>query len=361
MVDFISRLEDEMQAVELTFPPTPGFGIYNKFLEHAMTHPAKMNVALLQFLIEQYTKVGDTILDPMAGTGSMGVVAALRGRNAIQVELEGRFFSWMELAKKKVERTRTLTKKGAIQNIQGDARKLPELIASAVISSPPYGNTINEGQEGPLVGSNEARYGRRNKKTTKSYTYTSDGKRVDAAITSPPYVYLPPPLRAAWTRPMFQVLTANEKKNTSSNLRREERLLLGGHRIESLMGGKARVCATESGMRYSYNPENIGNLKIETYWEAMQKVYGEIYRVLKDGGLAIIIIKPYIRNFKVIDLPWTTWLILKGIGFSLEKVYKLRLKATSFWRILYAMRHPQVFRLSHEYVIVCRKLEAAKV
>ena len=65
-----------MPAEELFFEPTPGFGFYEPWLEHAVAHPAKMNTWLLEFLIKAYTKEGDTVLDPMAGSGSTGVVAS---------------------------------------------------------------------------------------------------------------------------------------------------------------------------------------------------------------------------------------------------------------------------------------------
>jgi len=49
-VEFRSKLEDLMPAEELIFEPTPGFGPYKRFLEHAIAHPAKMNTKLLKFL-----------------------------------------------------------------------------------------------------------------------------------------------------------------------------------------------------------------------------------------------------------------------------------------------------------------------
>ncbi|MCR6692821.1 MAG: site-specific DNA-methyltransferase, partial [archaeon YNP-LCB-003-016] len=86
--EFKSRLEDYIPAVELNFPSTPAFGKYKPFLDHAVAHPAKANTKLLEYLILNYTKPGDVILDPMAGSGSTGVVAALHGRNAIQIDIE---------------------------------------------------------------------------------------------------------------------------------------------------------------------------------------------------------------------------------------------------------------------------------
>jgi hypothetical protein len=43
------------------------------------------------------------------------------------------------------------------------------------------------------------------------------------------------------------------------------------------------------------------------------------------------------------------------VGFKLEKLYKLRLKQQSFWRILQYRKFPDIERICHEYVIVARK------
>ncbi|MGB9615635.1 MAG: DNA methyltransferase, partial [Fervidobacterium sp.] len=141
-----------MEATELDLPATPAFGKYKEFLSHAELHPAKANTNLIEFLILQYTKEGDTILDPMAGSGSTGVIAALHGRNAILVELEEKFVKWIKQAIENVEKTQTLAPKGKIWVIHGDARKLSELLKNEtdiVITSPPYGDgySIREGGE----------------------------------------------------------------------------------------------------------------------------------------------------------------------------------------------------------------------
>ena len=124
---------------------------------------------------------------------------------------------------------------------------------------------------------------------------------------------------------------------------------------------------------YSPNPQNIGNLKSSdeeyenlrrglmtkdgkpTYLSEMLKVYREMWKVLKPGGRAIVVVKPFIRNKKVVDLPYHTYLLMRLAGFELEQLYKLRLKQQSFWRILYYKKFPEVPRIAHEYVIVARK------
>jgi len=78
--EFKSKLEDLMPAEELFFPASPGFGKYKSIMPpESVAHPAKFNVHLVEFLIDKYTKPGNIVLDPMAGTGILGVIAALRG------------------------------------------------------------------------------------------------------------------------------------------------------------------------------------------------------------------------------------------------------------------------------------------
>lgn len=147
-MEFVSELEKVVPAVELCFEPTPAFGKYRRFFpEEAVQHPAKFNTNLVEFLVREHTKPGDVLLDPMAGSGSLGVIASLNGRHTVQVELEERFFGWMEKARENVERFQTLSPKGRIVNIHGDARRLSELLSQAdtVITSPPYSES-----QGPL-------------------------------------------------------------------------------------------------------------------------------------------------------------------------------------------------------------------
>jgi len=96
-------------------------------------------------------------------------------------------------------------------------------------------------------------------------------------------------------------------------------------------------------------------MKKETYLQAMSQVYKEMYDVLKEGGRAIIVVRPFTRNKKVVDLPYCTWLLLERAGFQLEDVWKLRLKNLSFWRINQYKKNPDQEQIRHEYVLVVRK------
>jgi len=582
MVEFRSKLEDIMVAEELRFNPTPSFGQYKPFLEQAIPHPAKMNTKLLKFLIEQFTKEGDTVLDPMCGSGSTGVVASLLNRNAVQVDIEKKFVDWAEQAKRKVEAQATLTTKGSIRNICGDSRKLTSLLKEAdavvnpenignlphgeistIITSPPYSEGI-----GHDSGDNASEQFKERLEMQRKYTrqmiskgnignlshgnvdtiitsppyaidpknvcHTKEGKtlegydkkrgfkptahprigyspneqnignlplgEVDAVITSPPYgeaqdghgiakkgyqgkkhsptdlvgnrSYMPNKFENEQNISRLKydaVITSPPYAETyvggGDSEKRKERLVKAGHNPKDFLGGKARnavlkhysevdavitsppygdskkqppkidlehevssmetnkrpdtkhrhtpgrvrgikslligygeeegnignlpfdavitsppyegsleggsrhtggICEREKakeetmlaigeGVKYSDSKDQIGNMKRETYLEAMLKVYKEMAKVLKPNGLAIIVIKPFIRNKQVVDLPYHTWLLLEKAGFKLVKLYKLRLKQHSFWRILYRKKYPRVPEIKHEYVLVTQK------
>ena len=92
-----------------------------------------------------------------------------------------------------------------------------------------------------------------------------------------------------------------------------------------------------------------------TYLSEMLTVYHEMFKVLKPGGSAAIVVKPFIRNRVVIDLPYQTLLLMQTCGFKLTRLFKLRLEQQSFWRILYMKKNPLVPQIWHEYILVCEK------
>lgn len=545
MAEFISELENIMQAEELSFDPTPGFGPYKQYFpSEAVSHPAKMNTRLVEFLVEEFTEEGHTILDPMGGTGSTGVIAALHGRNSILVDIEEKFVEWMKEAKKIVDGIQTLTKKGEITILKGDARQLSKILnevdgivtsppysegighdsgdnasekfkerldmqrrytrqmtsegniaklkhgeISAIITSPPYADTKKGGEadEEKMAerwdkvaedkgwntwGKTWKTEGRKRALKSLGSGYSESGENIgnlpvgdiDAVITSPPYAdtrkhdrrakkeealnkmadklseksgnhHTPGRMKriksdyegygnskdnignlahgeisVIITSPPYDE-SLSEKRHSTPNTGRTEKLYkeksLGSYpHSENQIGAlkssdkeyqdlvdsiitsppfantfsdwdkKSR--SSKEGQTPYYSDErfkkkqNIGNIPYysddlnskrspkppkgkETYLEAMFKVYSEMFKVLKEGGRAIIVVKPFYRNRKPVDLPFHTYLLLHKAGFKLEKLYKLRLKHQSFWRILHYKKYPDLPKLNHEYILIMRK------
>lgn len=226
----------------LRFPSTAGFKKYKPFFsKESVSHPAKINLKLLEYIIKTYTEEGDIVLDPMAGTFSTPVLASLLGRDGVGVDLEERFIK-MGLANKSLtEKQMSLKKKGSITVIHGDARELSKLLGvvdnvvmsppysgkeqkskrsrgwgpwnllkqkegftqekpksepyeystskgnignlkykkpDVIISSPPYEASVSDNKEGPSAGGREEKYGRWKKGTAKKQSYTQNGESI---------------------------------------------------------------------------------------------------------------------------------------------------------------------------------------
>lgn len=56
-------------------------------------HPTQKPVELFAYLIETYSKPGDTVLDCCAGSGTTGMAAELTGRNAILIERDPEYYA----------------------------------------------------------------------------------------------------------------------------------------------------------------------------------------------------------------------------------------------------------------------------
>ena len=84
--------------IEGNIPPDVSIADGEKFLfisrdQRAYTHglhkyPAKFFPELPRFLIERYTKVGDTVLDPFMGSGTANLEASILARNSIGVDVD---------------------------------------------------------------------------------------------------------------------------------------------------------------------------------------------------------------------------------------------------------------------------------
>lgn len=64
--------------------------------EPQTNHPAPYPAELAERLIRMFSFVGDTVLDPFAGTGSTAVAASKVGRNSVSVELEKQYVNVAE-------------------------------------------------------------------------------------------------------------------------------------------------------------------------------------------------------------------------------------------------------------------------
>jgi len=107
-----------------------------------LVHPAKFPETLAQEFIEFFTKQGETVLDPMAGTGSTLIAALRAGRNSYGIELNPKY---AEIAKQIISDERAALG-SSIENLKseivhGDAAHASEFQLPTfdyVLTSPPY-------------------------------------------------------------------------------------------------------------------------------------------------------------------------------------------------------------------------------
>ncbi len=298
----------------------------------SFSHPAKMALPLQLWIIENYTKAGETILDPMSGSGTLLVACSL-GRNVIAVELEQKFIdimkgNWEKIKQRGAQLGYTF---GNCQIIQGDARQLEGLLVDKIITSPPYEEAMGKKHHSP-------RADKLAQEKSNPTTYTE----VDAILTSPPY------------EGSVSASTGGERDQSSAR-QREKRLKDKGYNPAEYQGGVGRNLEVD--FQYSKDDDNIGNLKSGSYLQAMLQVYQSCWDVLKDGGLLILVTKNFIRNKTVIRLDTDTIKLCEQAGFKYLERHQRKLPSQSFWRIIYHQKHPEVEQILHEDILVFRKGE----
>jgi DNA modification methylase len=112
-----------------------------------LRHPAKFPETMAQEFIEFFTKKGQTVLDPMAGTGSTLVAALRSGRNSYGIELNPKY---ADIAREVIEEERQSLgesiSKLQSEIIAGDAllaNTYPIPVVDYVLTSPPYWDMLH--------------------------------------------------------------------------------------------------------------------------------------------------------------------------------------------------------------------------
>lgn len=116
-----------------------------------LRHPAKFPETLAKEFIEFFSKNGQVILDPLAGTGSALVAALIAGRHSYGIELNP---GYVDIARQAIEQKRHelgLSCQSIVSEmILGDSNYISDLLNAHqlseidyVITSPPYWNMLH--------------------------------------------------------------------------------------------------------------------------------------------------------------------------------------------------------------------------
>jgi len=336
------------------------------------SHPAKMHLSLLLFLIDRYTNPGDVVLDPMAGSGTI-LVACSMGRNVIAVDLEDKFVSMMEGNWQKIQQRGPQMgyRMGQATILQGDARDLEGVVCDSIITSPAYGNAATGVTEEAAIRRKErlekagdntqklltpgryshgnlgivSQYNKDNPSNIQNLAYGS----IDSVITSPPYTnrmdgggepmanFAP---YSGDTKAWFTQRPSNNIGNlaygsidsviTSPPYAEVSHHTDNPQDTEKYLPGRTSRLAGTAGEQEG----NIGNLKSDSYLQAMLQVYQQCHKVLKAEGLMALVLKNFIRDKQVIRLDLDTIRLCEQSGFTLEERHYRKLSQQSFWRTI---------------------------
>jgi modification methylase len=114
---------------------------YQYFARESNQHQAKLEIRTFEWLVEEYTKIGEEILDPMSGIGTVHWAATM-GRSTIAIEISPEFAEIQRTNIKKLDETRGIN--GPHLILEGDCRRFlpmtPGGIRRSIIFSPPYGD-----------------------------------------------------------------------------------------------------------------------------------------------------------------------------------------------------------------------------
>ena len=232
---------------------------HRHYCKDSLIHPAKMSPILAQWIIKNYTKKGELILDPMCGIGTTLIEAILLGRNAVGVEYEQKF---VDLAQRNLDGLKVFNPKGKAVVFQGDSRELSKILsekADCIAFSPPYANTTS-GMHYKARGKDIV------EKRAEPDIYSEDENNIgnlkyaDSIVFSPPYAD-----------------SFNEKKHTGS----PGGILGKDKNFEHFIGGYGRGKGNIGNLPYGSADSIIfsppyANTSLKTGVDLKGRVYGRV-------------------------------------------------------------------------------------
>ena len=309
----------------------------NDLVAEAFSHPAKLAKGLGFRIVEHamangWIKAGDVCVDPFGGVATGALALMFAGVNYVGCELEPRFVVLaqqnIDLWQRKYGSKQGL---GSAQILQGDSRKLSEIIAGAdlVCSSPPYaGSEVASACKSQNPNGRQATYKR--KDGFNGYAEMSPGQlgamkegeppRVDCVVSSPPYVSggHHPDQTGAWnTSETYdgrnRGLTKDQAGYGSSSGQMGkmaegqfdavvssppfERSIHGYNGIdESKLAKPGGDNSQVSSEGYGFTKGQLGESTGDTFWQAARDIVAQCYLILRPSGHAIFVVKDFVRK-----------------------------------------------------------------
>lgn len=239
------------------------------FTKASFAHPAKLHLGLLAWIVERYTQPGQTLLDPMAGVGSLSYAALLQ-RNVILRELETTWLAHAHENAANIIRSAGMFA-GTIAIGQADARLPWDVQADHIIFSPPYACRASSNQ------------------------------------TSRHYV-------------SHKVYKMAKDEGVSYTDR--------WHKFANQPTAGAAGSMT---FFYGEHPAQVGHLRDVTYWHAMTDIYTQARACLR-GGVMVLVIKDHIRQGERVCIADQTVTLCERLGFRLSERSARHVYPLSLWQ-----------------------------
>jgi len=382
------------------------------FPKHLRTdYPAKFAPGLIRRIYQHclergYLEKGSLVVDPFAGIGGGGIMAAYAGLNWIGVELEEKF---VRLAKDNFEMHEyPCSRMGYPQPviIQGDSRRLSSVLQEAdlIATSPPFMDSMEKagginpelskhiGGPHSQMNNSDTRYG-----SSPGQIGNLKSGSIGAVCTSPPFSEpgsqpsgnMPSrPVRSKIREMGLERKPGQEYGNHPSNIGNlkagDVGAVVTSPPWEDSIGTKDEAFwddhndrqrnwrgATRQTADYGSSQGQIGQEQGQSYWEACRDVYAECHKILKPGGVIVIVVKSYVKGGKRVPLPMQTLKLLIHLGFEpLERIKASLVKETvtpglfgeitktverkSFFRRLHEKKRPDL-KIDFEEILICRK------
>lgn len=340
----------------------------------SMGHPAKYSRALIRRIYqhavaEGWLSAGSVVVDPFGGVALGALDAMVHGCTYIGVELEPKFHTIgnanIALWNRRWGHTAGW---GKAVLLQGDSRNLCAVVgqqAAALVASPPYAG-LGMQERSPTVEKpprpGDVRQYRR-KAPIREYGSAEgqlgamkEGSHADAVLGSPPYAGMAveknsrsvdlrkqyETYRAASGGASFEKFCATQERHSGgygsspgqlaalpegaadsvvssppyegmeghASMGHPEKHCRGGplmnHCTTGARPGAEKMAATSG---------NIASESGETFWSAARVIVDQCHQILRPGGVAIWVVKAFVRDGKLVDFPARWKSLCESVGF----------------------------------------------
>lgn len=199
----------------------------------------------------------------------------------------------------------------------GQMGAMPAGTVDAVVGSPPYVSGGHHPDQTGAWNTSETWDGRNRGLTKEQAGYgksagqlgqMKEGRLADCLVSSPPYE---------------GSLNSDGDGIDWTKARR------GGHSPETGTPRSPSRGAIADG--YGAGADNVGNFKGDTFWTAARQVLTECHAVLRPGGVAVWIVKQFVRNKQIVEFPDDWRRLCESVGF--ESIKEIRAMLTEETRL----------------------------